>query len=302
MPNAAFALLVVVAGSLAVAGPSSITRLLIAGGADASLTDGGFSLRCMLVPTAADVPIHLLTYVLVVVGALGVAGGAASFFLERRRTDRLMNTLLARQVPIPAPLSDLIVAVGLAGRVDLVESAQPIGFCYGLRRPRVCLAVGLVMVLSHRELEAVLRHEAYHVRNRDPLRMLVGRALAATFFFVPSCHDLLAHYHRHVEVIADRAAVRQMGEVHSLASALDKLLDAPNSGFASLPGVSGGALELRIDSLLGKPAKLSIRTMVPRLALSAVGILVIAAPAVLPFIIGDHPFLPALTVSPHLSC
>ena len=302
MPNAAFALLVVVAGSLAIAGPSSITQLLLAGGADASLTDGRISLRCMLVPTPSDVPIHLMTYVLIAVGLVGIAGGAASLVSERRRTERLMQALLARQIPIPVRLADLIVAAGLDGRVDLVEARQPIGFCYGLFRPRVCLTTELVAVLRHRELEAVLRHEAYHVRNRDPLRMLVGRALAASLFFVPSCYDLLVHYRRHVEVVADRAAVRQMGEVHSLASALDKLLDAPGSGLSALPGVHGGSLELRIDSLLGKPTKLSVRAMLPRLGLSAVGVMAVAAPAVLPLIMSEHSLMSALTATPHLRC
>jgi Zn-dependent protease with chaperone function len=302
MPNAAFALLVFLAGSLAIAGPSSITRLLVASGPDSSLTDGGVSLRCMLVPTASDVPIHLLTYLLFAVAIVGVAAGASSLLSEHRRTQRLIRTLMGRRTPIPAALGHLIAGVGLGGHVDLVETREPLGFCFGLARPRVCLTTGLVAMLTHRELEAVLHHEAYHVGNRDPLRMLVGRALAAAFFFVPCCHDLLAHYRRHVEVIADRGAVRQMGEVDSLASALDKLLDAPGAGLSSLPGVNGGSLELRIDNLLGQPTTLSVRTMIPRLVLSAVGVLVIAAPAVLPLIIGNYPLLSALAVSPHLSC
>lgn len=302
MPNAAFTLLVVIGSSLAIAGPSSITRLLMAGGPDVSAADGSLSLRCLLVPTPSDVPIHLLTYVLVMVGIVSVAAGASSVLSERRRTQRLMHTLLAQQIPIPPGLGQLISAVGLGDRVDLVEAHEPIGFCFGLIRPRVCLTTGLVTVLSDRELEAVLHHEAYHVRNRDPVRLVIGRALVMAFFFVPSCHDLLGYYRRHVEVVADRGAVRQMGEAASLASALDKLLDAPSVGFSSLPGARGGSLDLRIDSLLGKPARLSVRTMVPRLVLSTLGVLVIAAPAVLPLFTGQHLLFSSLAAAPHLAC
>ena len=301
MPNAAYALLIAIAGSIAVAGPSATARLLfLAGGADASFADGGVSLRCMLVPTAADVPIHLVTYVLLAIGMLGAVAGASSLIAEYRRTRRLTHALLARRRPIPPALTSPIAAVGLDGRVDVVEAPEPIGFSFGLVRPRVCLTTGLLQLLTTREIEAVLRHEAYHVQNRDPLRVLLGRVLVATLFIVPSCRDLLGHYRRHVEVTADRAATGQMGEVQSLASALAKLLDAPRLALRSLPGVHGGSVELRIDNLLGKPTKLSVWAMLPRLGLSTIGLLVVAAPAML--FIGDHWHLSVLMAVPHLPC
>ena len=35
--------------------------------------------------------------------------------------------------------------------------------------PRICLSTGLMALMSEAELEAVLLHERYHLRSRDPL-------------------------------------------------------------------------------------------------------------------------------------
>jgi len=39
--------------------------------------------------------------------------------------------------------------------------------------------------VSPAELDAVLEHEHYHVRNRDPLKLVLARALPAAFFYLP---------------------------------------------------------------------------------------------------------------------
>lgn len=303
MPNTAFGLLITFASLLAVFMPSSIARLLVAGGWNGTPGNTEADLRCMLVPTQSDLTVHLLSYgLLFAVLAGGVAGGT-TFFSQWRRTERFVRRLLVQRAVERATLERLAGRIGLAGRVDLVQSDEPRCFCYGLVRPRVCITTRLVQMLDRSELEAVLRHEAYHLRNYDPLRILLGRALVSAFFFVPALRDLFAHYELHVELIADRQAVRQMRGPGSLAAALDKLLDARTAGPASLPAIAhGGSLELRIDSLLGDSVAPPTLKGWRRGIVSVLLMLLITAPALAPLVGAEPKIFSALAATPHAAC
>lgn len=52
-------------------------------------------------------------------------------------------------------------------------------FAYGAFTPRVAVSRGLYEAASQQELDAVLAHERYHIRNLDPLKVLLARALPA---------------------------------------------------------------------------------------------------------------------------
>lgn len=68
------------------------------------------------------------------------------------------------------------------------------------------VSTGLVETATHDELVAVLRHERYHVHNRDPLKVLALRTWAAAFFFIPLVGSTLQRLLDHQELKADRAA------------------------------------------------------------------------------------------------
>ena len=300
-PNTAFVLLLGVAGLLAVAAPRSIASLLSAGALGSKGDD--LTVRCLVVPASSDVPVHLLSYALLALLMLGAMIGGYVFLDNWRRTNRLVRRYLATPIDARAFVDALARDAGLAGRIDVVAGDEPRCFCYGLVRPRVCVTTGLVDTLDAVELEAVLRHEAFHVRNRDPLRLLLGKALTSTFFFVPTLRDLFAHYRLHIEVAADRRAVREMGEPRSLAAALDKLLDAGVVEPAILPGVAHrGSLEMRIDNLLGEPVQPALATRRPRLAISMLILALVIAPTLAQFLAVEHELLALLASTPHAGC
>jgi Zn-dependent protease with chaperone function len=135
--------------------------------------------------------------------------------------------------------------VELPGGERVFVSGAPEAFCVGLLHPRVYVSEGLLATLDDEELAAVLAHEAHHARRRDPLRLFLGRTLAAGLFFLPVLGRLGEQHARLVELDADRAAVRSSaGNPGPLASALLRFDEHPS------PVVVGIAAE-RVDHLLG---------------------------------------------------
>lgn len=67
------------------------------------------------------------------------------------------------------------------GQADLTVIAhrEPMAFTMGFVAPRIVLSTGLLELLDERETEAVIHHERFHKRHRDPLRMYVLSLLAA---------------------------------------------------------------------------------------------------------------------------
>jgi Zn-dependent protease with chaperone function len=205
---------------------------------------------------------------------------AASLWLgargARRRLSasrRLAHRVRALAMPSSTALRDGAEATGLTGRVDLVNTEASFSFVYGLVRPRVAISAGLVRRLSPAELRAALEHERYHVRNRDPLRSLIGTVLAEAIFLIPSLAVLQRRYEASRELSADQLAERACGR-RSLIGALLKALEDPlwpdTAASASL--ASPDLLSLRLARLeSGRTPRLPVGGL-PDLVWSVIGV------------------------------
>ena len=162
---------------------------------------------------------------------------------------------------------------GLAGRVDLIDAEESFSFVYGLVHPRVAISAGLVRRLSPEELRAALEHERYHVRNRDPLRSLIGTVLAEAIFLVPSLMVLQRRYEASRELTADQHAERACGR-RPLIGALLKALEDPLLPDAAISAslADPDLLSLRLARLeSGRTPRLPVGRL-PDLAWSAIGV------------------------------
>lgn len=213
-----------------------------------------------------------------------------------RRTRAGVATVMSvRANPWPAAVAETAARTGVAGHVDVVDHPAPFAFCYGFFRPRICISSGLAMLLTSAELEAVLLHEEHHRRRREPLALLVSRALAHALFFIPILRDLQARYEAVKEFDADDAAVRFHGCREPMAGALYKVLTcpaaSPNLGTAAVGGLS--VTERRIDHLVtpqcGDVPRLSRR----RLAVSGLTLSLISLPLVMLAVANVQPMVHA---------
>ena len=142
----------------------------------------------------------------------------------------------------------LAQSLGLQKRIDVVTTSDSYAWCYGLLRPRIYVTTGLLDALTSDELEAVLRHERYHLQRYDPLRTLFWTMCTAAGWGAEEQRQ--AHVQR--ELAADREVV-VAGQRQALASALLKLLTHQgkpqhNTTNLAISGIS--VTEARIEQLL----------------------------------------------------
>lgn len=168
-----------------------------------------------------------------------------------RATHRLTHAIQPAGLALSPVVARLARRLDLTGRLVIVPSRETFSFCYGLWCPRICLSLGLVELLTEVELEAVLRHEAYHLHRREPLRMAIAISLSHFFFFVPLLAELRDHYLAEKELSADAAAVAVTGRT-SLARALHKIITIqPIPTIPPLAAVAGLSVTARrVDRLL----------------------------------------------------
>ena len=200
--------------------------------ADRVAADGVAALvRGLLLPTTATL---LLLLAGAVVGAISVG--------RQLSATRRLGEHVDRNTMAPPP--------GTPDGVDVVDHDEPFAFTFGLGEPRVAVSRGLVEQLSAAELEAVMAHERYHVRARDPLKLLVARAAARTCFFLPAVGHLVARYLAGRELAADRRSLRDLGQP-ALAGALFKVVAGPGWDELDTAAAMAGPelLAVRVDQL-----------------------------------------------------
>jgi Zn-dependent protease with chaperone function len=128
-----------------------------------------------------------------IVGA-GAVTGVLSLWRQIRASRRLETRVRALDLPPTEALTAAAERAGVGGRVRLLDCDERFSFAYGAITPRVVVSRGLYEAASPEELDAVLEHERYHVRNLDPLKVLLARAVPATFFYAPVLSRLQARY------------------------------------------------------------------------------------------------------------
>ena len=161
------------------------------------------------------VPITALAAILV--------GGLHATFAQLLASYRFQRALRLLTVPTPPGVTRVARAHALTVPVQALAWDEPLAFCLGLRRPRIYVSTGLVNLLDDDELAAVLLHEQHHGQQRDPLVVLLSRAVGAALRFVPVAAHLVDRISLTQEVAADRYVLHVQGDGGPLASALLKL-------------------------------------------------------------------------------
>jgi Zn-dependent protease with chaperone function len=182
--------------------------------------------------------------------AVGLARAGRSLARQMLASRRLAQHVCALACTPPDRLARAALQSELGGRVVCVDAPGSFSFAYGSLTPRVAVSRGLLECASSAELRAVLEHERYHVRNLDPLKVVLMRALSAALPLLPALDTLRGRYLASCELAADRRALAVCGR-RALASALMKVVRGPRSCELHVAASFGGVelLNMRLTQL-----------------------------------------------------
>jgi Zn-dependent protease with chaperone function len=223
---------------------------------------------CLFVPSRVDFMVHLVSYALMTPLMLAFFFWLFAWRSQWTHLKKLTRNLAAIVLP-DEKLHDTASALGLEGRVYLVDSEDYFSFCVGFVKPRIFISQAVADCLTREELSALLLHEKHHVLNRDPLKVLFCNTLKSALFFSPAIKDLYRAYLVRKEIAADQFAIRCQGQRRGIISTLRKLLE--HQADIARPGLSVAgteALAQRVNFILGRPSPAPVP--LSHIALSAI--------------------------------
>ncbi len=162
-----------------------------------------------------------------------------------------LKHILKGKITVDKSISNLIKDLNLEEKTIVIKTNQKFAYCLGIKNPKIYISTGIISRLSKKELEAVLRHEQYHLENHDTFTMIIASVVHSLFPFFPILDDLIKKYRIEREIKADKFAVQHLGESSTLISALKKVLSFPTTGNALMTAIADqDTLEPRIFSLI----------------------------------------------------
>lgn len=149
------------------------------------------------------------------------------------RALRMARVVRLQRLPVPVRVLSIAADAGLeCSRLSIAEDQRAYAMTIGLRWPEVVVSTQALRTLTAEQLQAVLEHEAHHVRMREPLRRF-GFTLALLWVpFAKLRRQLRDAYVAASEVEADERVRNQ----DVLGSALLQLVTPPvaAAGFSPL--------------------------------------------------------------------
>ena len=186
-----------------------------------------------------------LALVALTVWMLGAALLCLRWFLQWRSIRSLLDGAAEVSMDLPAPVR--------------ITSGDLTTGVFGILRPVVILPSRVMALLEPQQLQAVLAHEACHVRRHDNLTAALHRCVEVVFWFHPLVWWLGANLLREREAACDEAVV---DEGHEQGVYAESILNACRLGLtarsAPVAASTGGDLCERLSSIMSERRALPI--------------------------------------------
>lgn len=179
----------------------------------------------------------------------GIIYGCWYLFSTLLRTRRLISRIFGASLPLPSRLDNIANTLGLSGRLVFFANGRPEAFSFGLLRPKIAISTACWNNMTISSVEAVLCHEAHHLKKHDPLRFLILDIVRRVFFFLPLISQLVSFIRTLQEVEAD-------GNARDSDALGKALLQFKVGGTQESIAHFAGALSVRFERLLNPKSPL----------------------------------------------
>lgn len=122
-------------------------------------------------------------------------------------------------------------------------------YTVGLIKPQIVLSQSLVKRVNKFQLEAIILHELYHVKNKHLLWLLLVQITSSLLFFIPLIQYLARQLKTEFELAADSFVVQKQKTNNHIRSSLALRLEYSNG---VIPYFSTSPIEQRVGSLFNK--------------------------------------------------
>lgn len=159
---------------------------------------------------------------------------AKTLFSLIKTQKKIASLLEYKSNTIPSKLMTILNKVGLhENHVEVIQKKSDHAFTYGVKSSKIMLSEGLIRKLTTKQLEAVVLHERYHLKNRHSLLLVLSEIFSSTLFFLPLIKEIHIKMKAVFENQADSFAKNIQGGNYHLNMAL---LKVPNSRIQYYPG------------------------------------------------------------------
>lgn len=147
---------------------------------------------------------------------------------------------------------DCSVGCGPQGTV-IVGGREVVVAAAGLRRPKIIVSAGALMLLNDAELAASIEHEHGHVTRRHRYMLLTGEVCRAISCLLPGGRRAVSELAFHLERDADEYALERGHDRLALAGAICKTLSSADPPNLLMPLGGGTSTLERVRILVGAP-------------------------------------------------
>ena len=131
----------------------------------------------------------------------------------------------------------------------IVESNKLIAYTFGIFKPKIIISSLLLEKLTPNQLEAVILHEEFHIKNWHTMWLLITRMISSFFFFIPIIRYLYNQIKVEFEVTADAYVESIQKTNRYLRQAIVLNLEYKTNSFTYF---SSSPIEKRIEYLVKK--------------------------------------------------
>jgi beta-lactamase regulating signal transducer with metallopeptidase domain len=135
--------------------------------------------------------------------------------------------------------------------ICVIEHPGFVALTIGIFKPRIVLSSIVLTQFDDQEIEAILLHELYHLKNYDPLKVFLITIILDAISYFPIMKVLVHNYKICKELMADQFAISIMNTSYGLSKALLKINRIKKTTPISIGvGFANSTINLRIKQIL----------------------------------------------------